>query len=301
MTVDRDQRREMTRYCIAVYLFAALLLDAVYQLHLMIGGRQFTRVELLSTFVFFSVWLPFMPLVVRLAHAFVPVRGRRLRAFEVHFSAAVVLSFVTLTAHRMVFCGRQSYWHSVFAYKLDSWLMRWFAVDCFVYAGVVSAIWLALLAQRSRLREIEATAMERELASTELHLMSAQINPESLIEIFGAIAARVMTDRARAERMIARVADFLRLNLRAVGNGDLTVADDVELLRAWLAVERERTGVDAAVDLDIDRALLATPIVTPRLQALAARMPAGTRALTVRATRSPMGVELSVTPAGANA
>lgn len=255
----------LTRYCVAVYILAALLLDLAYELHLALGGDRFEPIELLSTFVFFSVWLPFMPVVVRLAERFAPIRGRRLRSIEVHFFAALALSCVTLFAHKLVFCPGYCYFECLTYFRAESWMARWFALDYFVYGGVVAAIWLSLILQRMRDREAKAAAVERELASAELRLMNAQADPQSLIDLFRFIASRVNEAPEHAERMISVAADFLRLNLRAVAADDLTVADDVELLRAWVAMERERTGKNLELEIDVDPVAFDLPILTARL------------------------------------
>jgi histidine kinase len=270
MAAARSTLLTMTRFCVLVYLFAALLLDASYQLHLSLGGARFQSIELLSTFVFFSVWLPFMPLVVRLAQRFAPTPGRRMRAFDVHFFAALALSCATLFAHKLVFCPRGCYWNCLTHYGPEAWVARWFALDAFLYAGVVTAIWLAAVLERTRSSERKAAAVERELASAELRLMRSQINPSKLIDTFGSISARVGVDPVQAERMLTLLADFLRLNLRALGANDLTIGDDIDLLRAWLAIERERTGRDVQLRLDLDSSIAALPIITPLLQPIVA-------------------------------
>ena len=272
----------MTRYGIAVYLFAALLLDAAYQLHITLGGDRFRWDELPSTFVFFAAWAPLMPVIVRLAHRFMPVRGRRLRSLEVHFFAALAMSFATLFAHKLIFCPRGCYVDCISYYRLEAWMMRWFALDYLIYAGIVSAIWVAAMVDRSRARELKATAMERELAAAELRLMNAHVDPDSLIGMFRHIGSKLNDEPVRAERMITLVADYLRLNLRALGASHWTVGDDVELLRAWLAMQREKTGLSTSLEVAIGEEAMAEVIATPRLQpVVASSMPSGTALLRI--------------------
>ena len=272
----------MTRYGIAVYLFAALLLDAAYQMHITLGGDRFRWDELPSTFVFFAAWVPLMPVIVRLAHRFMPVRGRRLRSLEVHFFAALAMSFATLFVHKLIFCPRGCYVSCISYYGLEAWMMRWFALDYLIYAGIVSAIWVAAIVDRSRARELKATAMERELAAAELRLMNAHVDPDALIGMFRHIGSKLSEEPVHAERMITLVADYLRLNLRALGSSEWTIGDDVELLRAWLAMQREKTGLATSLEVAIGEDALAEVIATPMLQpVVASAMPSGTALLRI--------------------
>jgi hypothetical protein len=206
----------MTRYSIAVYFMAAILLDAGYQLHLSIGGDRFGPQELLSTFVFFALWVPLMPLVVRLAQRFPLERGRRLRSLEVHFFAATAMATATLFAHKLVFCPRGCYVGCITYFRPEAWLARWFALDAFVYTGVVAAIWLSAAMERMQERALRATEIERELASAEFRVMNAQVDPDEIIATFHSIAQRVESEPAAAERMIMSVAESLRAKLRAI-------------------------------------------------------------------------------------
>lgn len=263
--------RETTRFCVAVYILGALLIDASYQLHMSLGGTGVAPIELASTLFFFALWAPLAPVIVRLARRFAPRRGRRLRALEVHFFAAIAFSFVTLFAHKLVFCPHDCYLPCVTFYQWNAALVRWFALDFFVYGAAVSGIWVLDAVESARQRELHASLLERELASAELRLVSTQANPEGLIGVFGWLSEHVGSDPARAERMITALADFLRLMVRAIGATELTVADDLDLLRAWLEVEGVRSGAPAALETTVDTRIQATPIVSPMLQPLVAR------------------------------
>ena len=262
--------RETTRFCIAVYILGALLIDASYQLHMSIGGTGVAPIELASTLFFFALWAPLAPVIVRLAWRFAPRRGRRLRALEVHFFAALAFSFLTLFLHKLVFCPHDCYLPCVTFYQWNAALTRWFALDYFVYGAAVAGIWMLDAVELARQRELHASLVERELASAELRVVSTQANPEGLIGVFGWLSEHVGSDPARAERMITALADFLRLMVRAIGAAELTVADDLDLLRAWLEVESVRSGAPVALETTLDERIRSMPIVSPILQPLVA-------------------------------
>ena len=288
MTGDQGTR-ETTWFCVTVYIVMALLIDAAYQLHISIGGTRVDHTEMVSTLFFFSIWVPLIPLIVRAAQRFPLERGRRLRSLEVHFFVALVFSFLTLFAHKLVFCPKGArYFHCVLYYRAEAWMARWFALDYFIYGAIVAGIWAVDAINATRRRQMQVSAMERDLASAELRLMNAQIRPDMLIDSFRSIASQVVSDPARAEKRITLLADYLRLNVRTVGANDLTVADDVELLRSWVAMTHESDPVE--VTTDIPTSLLCTPIVTPRLPALLPSL-ASFKRLRVRAEERDLVIE----------
>lgn len=262
---------ESTRFCIAVYIIGALLIDASYQLHMSLGGGGVAPIELFSTLLFFALWAPLAPVIVKLAHRFAPRRGRRLRALEVHFFAATAFSFLTLFAHKLVFCPVDCYFPCLTFYELNAALTRWFALDYFIYGTAVSGIWILDSMERARQRDLQAARIERELASAELRLVSTHASPDVLIDVFRWLSGQVAGDPARAERMITVLADYLRLMVRSISAAELTIGDDLELLAAWLKVESVRGGRTVELESRVDEAVCALPIVSPVLQPLVSR------------------------------
>jgi Histidine kinase len=306
------ESRDTTRFCVAVYLLAPLLIDASYELHTALGGTHVGPRELPSTFFFFAIWAPFLPMIVRLARRFGPAREGRLRGVAVHLLVALSLSFVTLFAHKIVFCPRcgDEYFRCVTYYRAEPWMGRWFALDAFFYSAAVAGVWMLDLLEGIRQRELRASAIERQLASAEVHLATLQIDPRSLTEAFRWISETLEGEPDRAERMIMALADFLRLNVRLAGAPELTVAEDVDLLGRWLEVERIRRDVPIAFDVQLDEHVHEMPMAELALQPLVKRLAGSARRLVVRAVAGELvvwadGQELAriptMTAAGASA
>jgi hypothetical protein len=268
-----NRARHPTRFAVAVYLFAALALDGCYQLHRLLGGRGVDGPHMRSTFLFFALWMPLVPVMVALARRFAPARGRRLRALDVHFFAALALSALTLAAHKLAFCSSLE---CMTYYEPGPWLARWLALDFLFYGAVTGGVWLLDAHEASRAPDVHAAAVARELASAELQLVHAQVDPRALIELFDWLRAHLGPEPARAERMVTRLADYLRLNVAAISAAAIgatcwTVADDAALLGAWLRVESLRR--DATIDFEtaLDDGVSSLPIPSPIAQPLAAR------------------------------
>jgi signal transduction histidine kinase len=117
----------------------------------------------------------------------------------------------------------------------------------------------------------QADAAERaraEASDAQLAALQAQVNPHFLFNALNTIAALVRTDPRAAEATTENLAAVLRRTLDRTRRVDCTVDDEIDFLRAWLAVERERYGDRLRVDFYVDPAAGALRIPTMTLQPL---------------------------------
>ena len=117
----------------------------------------------------------------------------------------------------------------------------------------------------------QADAAERartEASDAQLAALQAQVNPHFLFNALNTIAALVRTDPRAAEATTENLARVLRRTLDRTRKTECTVEDEVDFLRAWLAVERERYGDRLRVDFEVDPGAEALRIPTMTLQPL---------------------------------
>jgi hypothetical protein len=117
----------------------------------------------------------------------------------------------------------------------------------------------------------QAAAAERaraEATDAQLAALRAQVNPHFLFNALNTIAALVRTDPRAAETTTENLARILRRTLDRTHRTDCTVDDEIDYLRAWLAVESERYGERLRVDFDVDGAAADLKIPTMSLQPL---------------------------------
>jgi len=65
--------------------------------------------------------------------------------------------------------------------------------------------------RRYRLRELASSQLETRLAQAQLDVLRMQLQPHFLFNTLHAISALLYRDPESADRMIARLSDFLRL------------------------------------------------------------------------------------------
>jgi signal transduction histidine kinase len=122
----------------------------------------------------------------------------------------------------------------------------------------------ALAAERERSLRAEALAREARLLA-----LRYQIGPHFLFNALNAISTLVVTDRkADATTTIARLADLLRVSLETPERGTITLASELEIVRAYVAIERMRFGERLQVAIDADAKTLDARIPAMILQPL---------------------------------
>lgn len=103
--------------------------------------------------------------------------------------------------------------------------------------------------QRYRERELEAarldaraSRLEARLTEARLAALTARLQPHFLFNTLNAMSELVHADPDTAEEMIVRLGDLLRLVIQRGEEHWSTLAEEIELVRAYLTLERARYG-----------------------------------------------------------
>ncbi|MBS1766200.1 MAG: histidine kinase [Acidobacteria bacterium] len=101
-------------------------------------------------------------------------------------------------------------------------------------------------AERARLR-LQMLAQDAELKA-----LRAQLNPHFLFNALNSISALTSLDAARARDMCVKLSDFLRRSLGLGERASVTLAEELELCRGYLAIEQVRFGNRLSLDWQVD-------------------------------------------------
>jgi signal transduction histidine kinase len=180
-----------------------------------------------------------------------------------------------------------------------AWLISgMFAVAFTVLVGGI--IYARVFYRQAVSRAVALERMQAELARAELRALRAQVNPHFLFNTLNTIAALIGENPAAAEDVVTRLADVFRHALTASSREHTRLADELEFLRSWLAIERVRFGDRLRVVEDIEPGLddvpvpglLFQPLIENAVRyAVAPRAEGGTVSLRVR--RDPSGETLT--------
>ncbi len=118
--------------------------------------------------------------------------------------------------------------------------------------------WWRILILQSRARELRDLAVSSQLAA-----LRAQINPHFLFNSLNSIAQLISVDPGKAERCVERLSDIFRYLLTRSQVEFVSVADEMELVDAYLEIERTRFGDELTIHSHVDDR--ARPLQIPAL------------------------------------
>ena len=133
-----------------------------------------------------------------------------------------------------------------------SGILRYLGPDLLIYCQVVAATEAFAHAWESRRRGIAVATYARQLAEARLHVLSAQLQPHFLFNTLHAISALVYEDPARAERLLARLSEMLRLTLRSGTRVETTLEEELALLRRYAEIQEARYGERLRVAFEVE-------------------------------------------------
>jgi signal transduction histidine kinase len=131
-------------------------------------------------------------------------------------------------------------------------ILRYIGPDLLLYALIAVGTEAAAHAWESRQQAVAAATYARQLAEARLHVLSAQLQPHFLFNTLHAISALVWADPARADRLLARLSEMLRLTLRSGTRVETTLAEELTLLERYAEIQEARYGDRLRVSFDVE-------------------------------------------------
>lgn len=124
------------------------------------------------------------------------------------------------------------------------------------YASVILA-WSALYfgikywqdSQQERERTLEASALANQ---AQLDMLRYQLNPHFLFNALNSLRASIDEDPQRAKRMVTEFSEFLRYTLLNDASLQVTLREEVEAIRNYLAIEKIRFEDKLQVEFDVE-------------------------------------------------
>jgi hypothetical protein len=163
-----------------------------------------------------------------------------------------------------------------------------------LYVAEVAFYTFVSSAQRARASERRAAAASLRAHEAQLALLKAQVHPHFLFNSLNAISALTVQDARTARELCVLLADFLRGSLAMGERGTVSLAEELQLARAYLDVERIRLGDRLTVDIQVSPAAAEVRIPALLLQPLIEN--AITHGIATCAQGGTLAVEASTTP-----
>ena len=212
--------------------------------------------------------------VYSLALTTIPVRRWAVRAMSerrtiaVHAAKHIVFGLLTTAAWLGVnalydrLAVGPNFWTLIYA---NNWLFQiLFAVTAY---GMVLGVTLAAASwRRERERERREAALTILTREAELGAIRAQFQPHFVLNALNSLLALIDADPALARTMVVRLADVMKAVFDRVGEAAVPLERELDLVKAYLDVERIRFGARLSVAFDIEDAARATMVPPLLLQ-----------------------------------
>jgi sensor histidine kinase YesM len=109
---------------------------------------------------------------------------------------------------------------------------------------------------QERLAEANAEVHKRQIAAAEARFASleSRVHPHFLFNTLNSISALVREEPSQAERTIERLATLLRFSLDSEHDGVVALREELQVVRAYLEIEKVRFGDRLRYRIDVDQA-----------------------------------------------
>lgn len=164
-------------------------------------------------------------------------------------------------------------------------------------------------AETARIRaEVDAARAreEKQMLSARLQLLQAQVEPHFLFNTLANVQHLIETDAEKASQMLGSLIRYLRAALPRMREQASTLVREIEMVRAYLEIQRVRMGERLQFAIDVPDALLGAAMPPMMLISLVENavkhgidpLPEG-GAIRITATSTPVGMRVSVADTGA--
>jgi signal transduction histidine kinase len=189
--------------------------------------------------------------------------------------------------------------------KVTIGLRSFYVGDTWMFCCIVFAFLAWRFAEETRLRALREERLQTKLARAELQVLKMQLQPHFLFNTLNTIYHLAPQNSRKAQTMIARLAELLRLSLDHVSSNTVPLHRELEFLNSYLEIEKarfeERLTVNMDIAADAEDALvpnmLLQPLVENAIRHGVSKKAAG-GSITIAATRADKRLQLSITDDG---
>jgi two-component system LytT family sensor kinase len=136
------------------------------------------------------------------------------------------------------------------------------------YSLVVATAAYLHLREEVRLRQVRQAQLEARLASAQLEMLRMQLQPHFLFNTLQAAITLVQEDPRAAEDMLLRLSQLLRITLDEMGNHQIPLSREFDLLDLYVGIQRVRFSERLTVEIHAAPNTLDTLVPTLLLQPL---------------------------------
>jgi two-component system, LytTR family, sensor kinase len=238
-----------------VWTFLAFFFTGQIYYTRLLGERPLPWSEVAKEqFIYPYLWALATPLILWLASRFPIERPRLGRHLLFHFIFSTALAACIMSAFQFIY-------HVLFVMPMGKPFSPLSMLRATVYNasenyGVYVLIVLLHHAyhyyNRFRQGELRTSQLEARLSQAQLQALKMQLHPHFLFNTLHSISSLVHKNPDAADKMLARLGDFLRMTLENSGAQEVKLKKELEFLRCYLEIERIRFQDRLTTEMRID-------------------------------------------------
>ena len=212
----------------------------------------------------FYVWAVLSPLVFRFSRRFpIEFRPLNVRNLLLYFPALISFAGIHQVIHLAVLWSITPRWRQKYPALIDCYRAYFafgFYIDLIIALLIVIAVHTLLYYQSFRASELAQSSLKAQLAQAQLRALKMQLHPHFLFNTLHSISSLVLEDPPKANSMIARLGDFLRLTIDNSDQQLVTLKEETEFLRCYLDIEQVRFGDRLTVTFELEPQTLSAQV-----------------------------------------
>jgi len=213
--------------------------------------------EIFSGFlVDFYLWGAASPLIFWLVKRFPIERGQLLKRILFHLALSIGFIFfvnaLSMPAYWYFgFPNKERYPTLLFMFKELIFSPFMIHQGLLAYWGTLTVAHAVEYYRQLQLGKTRAAELASQLTQAQLAALKMQIHPHFLFNTLNSIAALLHKDVETADRMIARLSEFLRLTLNSSETSVVRLEQELEFLKTYLEIEKIRFQNKLTVEIEI--------------------------------------------------
>ena len=212
----------------------------------------------------FYLWAILAPLVFRFSRRFpIELRPLNVRNLLLYFPALISFAGIHQLIQLAVLWSITPRWRQKYPALIDCYRAYFafgFYIDLIIALLIVIAVHTLLYYQSFRASELAQSSLKAQLAQAQLRALKMQLHPHFLFNTLHSISSLVLEDPPKANSMIARLGDFLRLTIDNSDQQLVTLKEETEFLRCYLDIEQVRFGDRLTVTFELEPQTLSAQV-----------------------------------------
>jgi two-component system LytT family sensor kinase len=216
-------------------------------------STQYKWNELLAGLLsYWYVWALLFPFIVWLARHYPLGAGPTARSLRWHIPAFILVPVLHIALYSLflhaVDGDERPYLKTSIMLMKSGLFFRYLT-----YAFLLATSYSIDYYRHYRERELRTSRLEAKLVEAQLQSLKSQIHPHFLFNTLNAISSLMHKNVEAADEAISRLADLLRATLEMNGAQEVTLRQELDLLKQYIEIEKLRLGERLIVEIDVQK------------------------------------------------